>query len=88
MKFPKVLIIIIFLGVMATFVIMSRTGSNKMVSPQIVSQNQAAATPTPTPTPVLININQSSNLETETKNLTPDDFSGDFKVLREEAGRF
>ncbi|OGE20613.1 hypothetical protein A3A14_03325 [Candidatus Daviesbacteria bacterium RIFCSPLOWO2_01_FULL_43_38] len=86
MKFPKVLIIIIFLGVMATFVIMSRTGSNKMVSPQIVSQNQAAATPTPTP--VLININQSSNLETETKNLTPDDFSGDFKVLREEAGRF
>ena len=86
MKFPKVLIIIIFLGVIATFVIMSRTGSNKMVSPQIVSQNQAAATPTPTP--VLININQSSNLETETKNLTPDDFSGDFKVLREEAGRF
>lgn len=85
MKFFKVIIIIIFLGVVTAFVLMGRTDDKRVVSPQLVSQDQAAITSTPTPIP--INISQSSNLETETEKLTPEDFSGDFKMLKEEVGK-
>lgn len=59
-----------------------------MVSPQGTSQNLPTVTLTPTPTPTPVIFNESSNLETETEKLTPEDFSNDFKQLKEEVGKF
>lgn len=87
MKLIKVIVTTVLI-VVGVFVLINRSANSKMVSPQNNFSSQVVTTPTPspTPTPVPVIINQSSNLETEMENLTPEDFSGDFKILKEEAG--
>lgn len=47
-------------------------------------KTEIAATPVPTPTPTPLVIDQSSNLAEEVDKLTPQDFSEDFQMLRQE----
>lgn len=75
------------LGILGGLWIILRGQAAMMVSPQsgnnpVALYVQSAVTPSPTPTLVLIN--ESSNLEEEAEKLTPEDFSGDFKNLKEE----
>lgn len=86
MKITKILIIVVLLGAGA-FILMNRGSGGKIVSPQVTSSKEVVATPSPTPTPIPVIINQSSNLEAETESLTPNDFSNDYKTLKEEAGQ-
>lgn len=84
MKITKILIIVVLIGVGA-FVLMSRSSGDKIVSP--TPSLTPSSTPSPTPTPIPIIIDQNTDLETETEGLAPKDFSGDFKLLKEEAGK-
>jgi len=88
MKLYKMLAIIFFLGFVVVLILLSRGGSGKMVSSQGTSQNLPVVTLTPTPTPSPVIFNENSNLETETEKLTPEDFSVDYKSLKEEVGKF
>ncbi len=82
----KVLIAIILITVILLFFIAKRS-DNKTVSPQASASNIQVPTATPTPTPLPPVFDQSSNLRAETEKLIPEDFSGDFKSLKEEAGK-
>lgn len=86
MKITKILIIVVLIGAGA-FILMNRGSDSKIVSPQTASSKEVVATPSPTPTPIPVIFNQSSDLEAETESLTPNDFSNDYKTLKEEAGK-
>lgn len=87
------------LKLLITMLLMSLLGSvvfiayqytqGQKITPEISIINKISRAPTvvpsPTPTPVLID--QSSDLKTETEKLTPEDFSNDFKNLKEEASK-
>lgn len=87
MKFNKLLIIIVLAGALVGLFLVSRADKGQMVSPQVASQNATAVTPTPAPSLVPVTFDKNSNLEGETEKLIPDDFSGDFNLLKEEVGK-
>lgn len=68
-------------------IIVNKSGNSGIVSTSIKSGNLQTPSPTPSPTPTPIVLNENSNLETETENLTPEDFSNDYKLLKAEAGK-
>lgn len=89
MNLTKVLILIAALGlIIGIFTIVGKSKDSGIKSPSVQSGNISVPSPSPTPTPTPIIFNESSNLEEETKNLTPDVFSEDYKVLKEEAEKF
>ncbi len=71
------------------FKIKDGLGNNSLITPSLITQKLAGPTPsqvptptlTPTPTPIILN--KSSDLLEEINKLTPEDFSVDFKLLRE-----
>ncbi len=82
----KVLIAAILIAIVFLFFITKR-GDNKAVSPQAAASNIHVPAATLTPTPMLPVFDQGSNLKAETEKLIPEDFSGEFKTLKEEAGK-
>lgn len=54
----------------------------------IQGKNIISPTPSPTPIPTPIILNEKSDLKRELEKLTPSDFSGDFKFLKEETSKF
>lgn len=81
----KIIIIIALLIILTTIFLMSKAESGKIVSSQVSSRNEVVLTPASIPTPTPIIIDKNSNLEEETEKLTPEDFSEDFKNLKQEA---
>ncbi len=81
----KQIIIVIIAGILigVGIIIFTQRSSIKKITPQFISSNQEAIS-TPTPKPTLPPLDENSNLEEETNNLTPKDFSQDFMKIREQ----
>lgn len=86
-KSPPIFVLIIVLIVGG--ILVGKNSSGKVKMPTLGSNNLTTPTQPPsTPTPIPIIIDSSSNLREEVDKLTPEDFSPDFKVLKEEAQKF
>lgn len=82
----KILILVILSVLLGVFLLFKSNLSSSKISPNLQSGNVLIPTPTPTPTPPVFDKN--SNLEEEIEKLTPEDFSDDFKTLKQEITRF
>lgn len=81
----KIVIIIALVIILTGIFLMVKTGNKKIISSQVSSMNEKVITPTSTPTPTPIFIDKNSDLEEEVGKLIPEDFSQDFKTLKQEA---
>lgn len=84
----KILILVILAVLLGVFLLFKSNLSSSKISPNLQSGNVLIPTPTPTPTPTPPVFDKNSNLEEEIEKLTPEDFSEDFKLLKEEASSF
>ena len=86
----KSLIIVSIIAILIGFTLFKLTKDKMVHVDQIVTKKNISHNipQTPTPSPTLPPIDQSSNLDEEINKLTPQDFSEDFKKLKEEVSQF
>lgn len=89
-----IFIIVIFISLMGLGISKGLIKKESLVTSNLTLPQRQIITSTPTPpptggpTPSPIVLDRTSDLELETDNLTPEDFSNDFKILREETANF
>ena len=84
----KIIALVIIISILIGFGIF-KLMDNKMPNTQQIDTNYSTNIyPSQTPKPALPPIDASSNLEEEINKLTPQDFSEDYKNLRDEVSNF
>lgn len=82
MKLKTIFLVIIF-SVLIGLAIVWFGNKNSYVRQIVTPLNQNILIMTPSPVLTLLPLDQNSSLEDEINNLTPEDFSEDFKNLRD-----
>lgn len=79
--------LVIVMAVILGLVYLNTNQVKSIISPQLKSENVDILAPplSPTPKPVPVVFDGNTNLKLELEKLTPQDFSEDFKNLKEEA---